>query len=111
MLNPAYQPVTLRATGAPNDQLDVVMLALDTPAGDVSSAHRFLIGVAEAEQVALALLHEVAVQRERAGIQRFGETCPHSLRSSGSPSFDGSPQDGQSVTPLASSSATICGVR
>ena len=29
MLKPAYQPVTLRATGAPNDQLDVVMLALN----------------------------------------------------------------------------------
>lgn len=111
MLNPAYQPVTLRATGAPNSHLDVVMLALDTPAGDLAGAHRFLIGIAEAEQIALALLHEVAVQRERAGVQRLGLTCSHSAMSSGSPSVAGLPQDGQSVTPLASSSATTCGVR
>ena len=39
MLNPAYQPVTLRATGAPNSHLDVVMLALDAPA-DWVERHR-----------------------------------------------------------------------
>lgn len=111
MLNPAYQPVTLRATGAPRSDLDVVMLALDTPVGDLAGAHRFVMGIAEAEQVALALLHEVAVQRERAGVQRLGLTCSHSPRSSGSPSVDGLPQDGQSVTPLANSSATTCGQR
>lgn len=104
MLNPAYKPVSLRASGAPRDHHDVVMLALDGPNQAPEHAFRFLLPLAEAERIALALLSDVAVQRYRDGLTR----CQSPI-SSGNPSNDGSPQEGQSVYPPARSSNACCG--
>lgn len=104
MLNPSYTPVSLRAVGGPEGHPDTVYLALDTAEKTVASALRLHLTVEEANEIALGLLEAVAIQRYRCGLRK----C-HSLMSSGSPSSDGSPQDGQSVAPLAKSSSAFCG--
>lgn len=103
MLNPLYQPATLRAAGGPESHLDVVYLALDQAGGSVADALRLHLTVQDAQTIALALLDAVAVQRYRASV-----LAHQSLISSGSPNSDGSPQDGQSVAPLAKSSSACC---
>lgn len=104
MLNPAYTPVSLRAVGGPESHLEVVYLALDRGRGSVADALRLHIPVEDAERIALGLLDAVAVQRYRG----FLRNCQSEI-ASGSPNSDGSPQDGQSVAPLAKSSSACCG--
>lgn len=104
LLNPAYQMVVLRAVGTPPTDHNMVGLAFDAPCGTASDALRLRLGVQEAERVALALLDAVAVQRYRASLCQL-----QSPTSSGNPSSDGSPQDGQSVYPPAKSSNACCG--
>jgi hypothetical protein len=104
MLNPIYKPATLRAVGGPQSHGDVVYLALDYGNGTVDDALRLRLTVSDAEKIALGLLDAVAVQRYRASF-----LAHQSLISSGNPSADGSPQDGQSVAPLARSSSACCG--
>ncbi|MBB4726371.1 hypothetical protein [Xanthomonas arboricola] len=103
-LNPAYQTVSLRAVGTPPTNHEVVGLAFDTPRGTAADALRLRLSVQDAERVALELLNAVAIQRYRASLCQL-----HSPISSGKPSSDGSPQDGQSVCPPAKSSSACCG--
>ncbi|MCE4371793.1 hypothetical protein [Xanthomonas hortorum] len=103
-LNPVYQPVALRAVGTPPTDHHVVGLAFDTARGTAADALRLRLSVEDAERVALELLNAVAIQRYRASLCQL-----HSPMSSGNPSSDGSPQDGQSVCPPAKSSSACCG--
>lgn len=109
MPNTAYMPVSLRAAGGPDAQPEIVLLALDAATGTAADALRLAIPLAEAQRIALALLHEVAVQRYRQEGQRIRLTCSQSPISHGSPSSPGLPHDGQSVEPLAKSSSACCG--
>lgn len=103
-LNPAYQTVALRAVGTPPTAHDVVGLALDMPRGTAADALRLRLTLPDAEAVALALLNAVAIQRYRASLCQA-----QSPISSGNPSAEGSPQEGQSVCPPAKSSNACCG--
>ncbi|UZW62739.1 hypothetical protein [Lysobacter enzymogenes] len=104
MLNPGYKLVSLRATGTPPCNHEFVGLALDEPGSGAAEAHRFRLTLAEAERAALALLDAIAIQRYRASLCKV-----QSPIWSGSPSLEGSPQDGQSVCPPAKSSNACCG--
>ena len=111
MFSPAYKPVSLRAAGAPLADPDVVLLALDVPGCDHAAAMRVRMSPDEAERVGLALISEAAIQRHRQAVQRNRLICDQSEMSSEIPSSDGSPQEGQSVVPLATSSTACCGDR
>ncbi len=104
LLNPAYQRAVLRAVGTPPADASVVGLSLDTSSGRADEALRLRLSLGEAERTALALLDAVAVQRYRASLCQVQASI-----SSGSPSSDGSPQEGQSVYPPAKSSSACCG--
>lgn len=83
-----YKPALLRSVGKSPDDLAHVGLSLD--AGGAVRDDRFVLGLGEAERVALALLDAVAVQRDRATREML-----QSPMSAGNPSSDGSPQEGQ----------------
>lgn len=83
-----YKPAVLRSVGQSPVDLDHVGLSLD--AGGQPREDRFCLSLSEAERLALALLDAVAVQRYRA----VRATCQSPI-SSGNPSRDGSPQEGQ----------------
>ena len=111
MSNPSYKPVSLRATSAPEADSAVVLLALDVAGKSWADALRISLSLEEAEAIAVALIGEAAVQRHRQAVQRHRLICDQSDMSSEMPSSDGSPQDGQSVAPEATSSTACCGVR
>jgi hypothetical protein len=111
MSNPAYKRVFLRATGAPEADTGVVLLALDVAGRNWADALRLSLSLEEAEAIAMALIGDAAIQRHRQAIQRHRLICDQSDMSSEIPSSDGSPQEGQSVAPLARSSTACCGER
>jgi hypothetical protein len=87
MPNPAYIPASLRSVGRPPDLLTHVGLALTVGDGSPEAAARFFLSLEEAERTALVLLEAAAQQRYTAFIQ--------SSKSSGMPSPDVSPDEGQ----------------